>query len=267
MSSLHTLIAAPPSGRTRPLLIDADRYATEVVRQGAPIPWTDLALVTGHVAQVTSLLGPDAVWIDVAAWYAAYTATAPDLVTDMGARTRAGYALRTLLGHEQAAGALHTTVRTIAASSRRQLVLHTPSPACWLRQAHALAGTPLEEVDEDQADSASMYLAEWLGHLGSLPVALVLLDARRSVSEPDGMPVEHLAAYTALTNVAGHFAWTLALRTEDGIEVGAGEPTIGILDECFWITGAGIPDGEVIVADIPPTARPEHVLDQLAALR
>ncbi len=68
-SSLQALVAAPPSGRSRPLLIDSDRYATEVVLQGAPDP------VDGHrradrttSAKVTSLLGPDAVWIDVAAF-------------------------------------------------------------------------------------------------------------------------------------------------------------------------------------------------------
>ncbi len=46
--SLKTLAAAPPSGRPRPLLINDDGYSTAVIRQGAPIPWTDTTLAAGH---------------------------------------------------------------------------------------------------------------------------------------------------------------------------------------------------------------------------
>ena len=55
MSSLKSLITSPASGRTRPVLIDHTDYATAVIRQGQPIPWADLAALTGHHGQVHAL--------------------------------------------------------------------------------------------------------------------------------------------------------------------------------------------------------------------
>lgn len=266
-SSLRALVAAPPSGRARPLLIDADAYATAVIRQGVAMPWSDIASLTGHVTQVGALLGPDAVHVDVAAWYGAHVEGTPDLMKAMGARTRSGYALRTMLGDEPAVERLVTTVRTLATSSRRQVILQTPSPARWLSRAHALAGTALEEVTEDQADSAAMYVAEWLGRLGSVPAALVLLDASGVAGDAPVRTTETLAAYTAIANVAEHFDWTLALRVGGTIEVAAGQPTIALLEDRYWTDDATLPDADVLLTAIPAQARPEYVLDQLKRLR
>ncbi|WP_416985223.1 hypothetical protein [Streptomyces sp. T028] len=266
-SSLHSLAADPPSGNARPLLVESDAYAAAVIRQGAPIPWTDLAALAGHVGQVHSLLDPDALWVDVEALYGAHLAVEPDLVTEMGARSRTGHALRTLLGADSGVDRVLTTVGTLAEATKRRVVLDVPSPARWLARTHALAGRPLDGVDEDQADSASMYLAEWLGKLGTLPVALVLLDARAAEGDAEVVALETLSACSSLTNVAGHFEWTLALRDEDTVEVPAGEPGIGLVPGDHWTGGAGVPAADVLLAGIPPTASPERVLDQRARLR
>lgn len=265
-SSLQALVADPPSGRSRPLLIDSDRYATEVVLQGAPTPWTDIAALTNLVTKVTSLLGPDAVCIDAAAFYAAYATASPELTSAMGARSRTGFPMRTLLGDDHALEAFAATTRTIADSSRRRVVLRAPSPARWLCRAHAVVGNPLDGVDEDQADSASMYLAEWLGKLGSVPVALVLLDTRPTEADPFVEAEERLTSYSAISNVTGHFEWTLGIRDGAAVEVGPGEPSVEILPETFWTNGARVPDADVILTTIPPSATPEHVLDRLAGL-
>ncbi len=265
-TSLRALLAAAPSGRTRPLLLDSDDYATAVIRQGTPPPWTDIAALTGQARQVGALLRPDAVWVDVGALYAELVADRPDLAEAMRARTRTGYPLRALLADGQAREHLVATLTTLAQACRAGVVMQLPSPARWLAWAQASVGRPLDSVDEDQADSAGMYLAEWLGGMGRVPVALVVLDARARPGEPASLVTESLAGYSAIGNVAAHFEWTLALLDGSGVQAGPDEPSIGLVDQEFWLGGAELPAGDVLLATIPAAARPEHVLDQLAAI-
>jgi hypothetical protein len=295
-TSLQSLATCAPSGRSRPLLLEYDAYAAAVLRQGTPVPWTDLAALTGHVGQVHSLLDPDAVWLDVEALYAAQLADRPDLVAQLGSRPRPGFALRELLGDPGMVEAVSTALAALAALTRRPVVLDVPSPARWLARAHALAGTPLGTIDADRADTASMYLAEWLGKLGGLPVALLVLDARPTPVEQAHVETaaigtaESLASYSSIANVVGHFEWGLALRDVTGVEVPPGEVSIGLLPDEFWTAGAepdpvdpgrpgaaavgvpadvpaGVPAGEVLLATVPTGASPERVLEQIARLR
>ncbi|MFY2859655.1 hypothetical protein ACOJVU_07560 [Mycobacterium sp. THU-M104] len=261
--SVKSLVAAPPSGRARPLLINDVDYSTAVIRQDAPLPWTDTTLAASHFGQVRDLLDPDALWIDIRRLQSAHTGTRPELLAAMGARTRTGYPLRTLLRDETMLAASLEVLGTLASTTRRQLVLHVPSPASWLSWTHSVAGNPLDGVDSDRADNASMYVAEWLGQLGSLPVALVLLDARGRPAETP----ERLGAYTAIANVAGHFDWSLALWDDSGIERAPGDPAIRLLADEFWTSGADIPDADILVSTIPGSASPEQVLEQLGKLR
>ncbi len=266
-TSLDTLHEAAPSGRARPLLLDHGDYGTAVIRQGRPVPWTDLAALTGYFGQVNGLLGPDTTWVDVAAVYDAHLAAHPELVTAMGSRTRTGFAMRTLLADEEGIDLVLRTAGTLTEASRRRAVLAVPSPARWLARAHQLAGNPLEAVDEDDADRASVYLAEWLGRLGSVPVDLVLLDARGGEDETPVETKEPVDGYSAISNLARHFGWSVAVRRDEGVEASEGDVRIGLVPESFWLDGADLPDGAVLVATIPPSASPERVLDQLALLR
>lgn len=266
-SSLQTLVGAAPSGRSRPLLLDHSAYGTAVLRQGRPVPWTDLAELTGYFGQLNGLLDPDTTWVDVAALYDAHLSVHEDLVAAMGSRTRTGYAMRTLLTDDDGVDLLLRTATTLGEATRRPVVLAVPSPARWLAQAHQVAGTPLDEVDEDGADKASMYLAEWLGRLGSLSVGLLLLDARYDDEKTPVATEEDLEGYTSITNVADHFGWSVAMRRDEGIAAGKGEPTVGLVPDSFWLEGAELPDGDCLVATIPAAAMPERVLDQLTLLR
>lgn len=268
MSSIDALLDAAPGGRA--LVIDSDAYATAVLRQGGEIPWGDLAALTGHLTQVHALLNPDAVFIDAQAFYGARLAAGPDLVTAMGARDRAGYALRTLLGDEPATQALAAAVRTLANSTRRLVVLSVPSPGRWLTRAHDLAGTPLAEISNDNADRAATYLAEWLGRLGSVALALLVLDARTGTAESAAIESrEELANYPSLTNVAGHFGLTLALRSDSSVEVAGGATRAVVLPEAFWHGQGEAPtDGaQLVLTTIPADALPETVLARRALLK
>ncbi len=265
-SSLEKLVSTSPSGRSRPLLLDHSAYGMAVIRQGRPVPWTDLAELTGYFGQIHSLLDPDATWVDVAALYAAHLDASEGLRAEMAARTRTGYAMRTLLADEEGIDLVLRTASTLTESSRRPVVLAVPSPARWLGQAHVAAGTPLGTVDEDGADRASMYLAEWLGRLGGLTVALVLLD-RRGVEETPVKAEEDLAGYTAINNVADHFGWSVAMRGPDKVDTRRAEPAVGLVPESFWLEGTQPPGGSALIGTIPDTASPERVLEQMALLR
>lgn len=259
---LKTLVAEPPSGRRHPVLIDAVDYSTTVIRQGAPIPWTDTAALAAHFGLVRNLLDPDAQWIDIRRMLEAHCAAHPERVTAMAARTRTGYPLRTVLGDDALTATIVEALGTVAATSGRPLVLHVPSPARWLGWAHQLAGNPLDEVDADRADGASMYIAEWLGRLGSLPLALVLFDARTA----DSAAPEDLTSYSAVANVAAHFDWSLAMWQPAGISSAPGTPTLGVVPVGFWTASEAAPETDVLVATIPTSGVPETVLDQLASL-
>ncbi len=266
-SSLQTLISAAPRGRRRPLLLDHSAYGTAVLRQGRALPWTDLAELTGYFAQLNGLLDPDTTWVDVGALYAAHLAAHEELVAAMGTRSRTGYAMRTLLADDDGVDVVLRTATTLSEASRRPLVLAVPSPARWLAQAHRVAGTPLDAVDEDGADKASMYLAEWLGRLGSLPVALLLLDARYDDEKTAVSVEEDLAVYSSITNVADHFGWSVALRRDEGVATGDHEASVGIVPGSFWLGDEDVPEDSVLVATIPAAASPERVLEQATKLR
>lgn len=265
-SSMQALTSATPSGRSRALLVDSDAYAQRVARQGAPIPWLDLAALSGYFAQVTALLNCDAVWVDVGQLYEAHVANNPELKADMGQKSRAGFALRRLLGHEPTAASVEATLETIADAVGRPVVMRLPSPANWLGRAHQIAGTPVEEVSEDNADSAGMYVAEWLGRMGAVPVALVLLDAQAGPGSTRVVDAESLTAYSSIVNVAGHFGWTLGLRSADSVQTPSGDISFGVVLEEFWAGEGNVPVGDALLARIPVDAEPEEVLIKLRQL-
>lgn len=267
MSTLHDLTSAAPSGRTVPLLLDYLAYSTTVIRQGKPIPWADLPELTGFVGQVVSLLEPDSVWFNVADWYDSQLSRRSEITIDMGEKSRTGFAMRTLLSDDDLIAELQTTLDTVAQTSCRPLVLHLPSPARWISRTHHQAGTPLSSVTEMNADSSSMYIAEWLSKLGSPPVSLVLLDTRPHHDDAPVETPEKLETYQSITNVADHFGWAVALRDPDSVHVTTDTPSVGVIPTSFWYDTADLPDVTIRLGEVPADANPEHILDQLALTR
>lgn len=265
-SRFESLLASPPSGRSRPLLLDASNYATRVLRQGNPIPWHDLAALSGVVGQVHALLDPDTTWLDVSAIHAGHVAGHPDLVRAMGARSRTGYALRTLLGDDAAVEYVTKVGQTLFQSTGRPLILSCPSPGRWLALVQEAAGKPVLEVNADAADTASMFVAEWLGKLGELPVAAVIFDARPG-QEDALVAAEALSTYTAVTNVAAYLDWPVALRGPQGVETTA-SASFSQVPPDFWSGSAPIlEEADVLLADLPSDALPEAVLEYVGKIQ
>ncbi len=102
----------------------------------------------------------------------------------MAAKSRTGYALRTLLADNDTNKAVLEFATVFAQTARQPVVLRIPSPMEWLIGTHRFGGAEnLSDLAADDAENASMYVSDWLRAFAALPVAGLLLD-NRSDQEP-----------------------------------------------------------------------------------
>lgn len=234
------------------LVLDAGAYAQRVLLQGAEIPWEP----TAHarlLAQVAALLRPDLSLIDLGAFVPAAVDARPELRARLSGARRPTAALRALLADEDLARVATELVRVVAAMSSAPVAVQIPSPAAWLAAVAGAARDP--EFDADDAENASVYLADWVRRFSALPVDTLLLDGRGAPQE------ESLDAYGPLLGLAEHYRWAIGLRRHDALDLatGAGE----VLDGAFW-GGASVPeprDAVLVISRIDPGAQPETVLE------
>ncbi|GEL19228.1 hypothetical protein [Pseudonocardia asaccharolytica] len=263
--AFHSVVSAPPSGRGRGLILDHHDYAQAVILQGKLVPWDDVTRYTRFLGQAQGLLRPDTTLLDLGAFYAHAIGADPALVAAMSARSRTGYALKTLLAHEATQAAALEFASVVAQSARQPLVAQVPSPLRWLATTHRLAGAgDIGDITADHGENMAVYVADWLRRFATLPVSLLLLDGRRA--DLPGLPAEDLGRYSPIGNAAEHYRWTLGCRRDGGIEVAGGVTGVAVPAE-FWLAdGVEVPAGDFLVAEIPAAAEPETVLKKLAEL-
>lgn len=265
--TLDDVLRRPSSNRTAPLILDHASFGSHRLLRDRPVPWTDPVACQGYFGQAQSLLRPDATLVDIGAAYAQHLELRPDLASAMAAKRRTGFALKALLADSCVATQVAHLVRVLSQTSREPLVLQIPSPMRWLALAQLAAGDrDLSGIQPDHAEGASMYVADWLRGFEELPVAVLLLDARRDdVPGLAGLPADELTAYTPLTNVTAHYRWGLALRTEGTLDFN-GAPDCGVLlAGSFWDDGA-VPAASLMLGEIPRDLEPEQVLARLELL-
>ena len=261
-----SLVSAPPSGRETAVVIDHQTYARAVILQGRPIPWADPVAYAQFLAQAQGLLHPDTTLVDLGARYEHSLAEEPGLRAAMSARSRVGYALKTLLSDERQAAAAAELVTVVTQTSSAPVVLQIPSPLLWLARTHAASGAgDTAELTEHHVETAAMFIAGWLRQLSALPIAMLLLDERRS--GPGELPHIGDDAYSPIVNVAEHYRWILGRRTDDGVTVPGSEVHGTAVPAGYWLSeSTTAPSGDFLVAEIPAHAVPETVLAQLAKL-
>jgi hypothetical protein len=261
------VLTSPPSGRADPLILDHAAFGSARLLHGAAVPWSEPVECQSYFGQAEGLLRPDATLIDVGAAYAQHLAGRPTLVETMGARGRVGYALKTMLADEPLADAVTGVVRVLCETSRLPLVLQVPAPLRWLALTSTTAGHgDPAALMVDHGESASMYLADWLRRVESLPIALLLLDGRRhDDSALVEVVAEDLDSYTPMINAADHYRWALALRTDDRVQLHGRDAEGVVLPRSFWVDQQA-PRGQLLLAEIPADAEPEQVLERLASL-
>jgi hypothetical protein len=261
-----TIVSTPPSGRGSAVLIDHQTYAQAVILQGQPIPWTDPIAYSQFLGQAQGLLKPDTTLLDLGAFYHHTVANDVSLRSSLSARSRTGYALKTLLAEEKTALAALELVDVVSQTTRAPLIVQIPSPMLWLAQTHSLSGAgEVTDLDSDHAENAAVYVADWLRRLSGLPLSMLLLDERWTGAAQ--LPVVDDAAYQPVSNVTDHYRWALGRRTSDGVTVVGSAITGTPVPAEYWLSeDAAAPSGDFLLAEIPANAVPETVLAQLAKL-
>jgi hypothetical protein len=290
VTSLLASLDAPPSGRERAIWFDAADYGRAKLLAGAAVPWNSPADLAAFFGKLQGMFGSDAVLLDIGAVFAQRADRDDQLRAAMAARTRTGYALRTLLADEQARGAASEAIRALAATAGAvPLVLTAPAPGRWLAAAARQAGCDPGPAEAGQAETAAMYCADLLRTFASAGVGGLLL-------EEGDVPAGELIsaeAYRSVLNIAEHYEWPVLVRTEaaaswpygnvPGVAAWAGvgppdwpDPAAGrwgiVAGPDFW-DGAGFWDGTgppagagFVLATVPAQADPETVMKRVRTL-
>jgi hypothetical protein len=281
MSGLLASLDAPPSGRARAVWFDAAAYGRARLLGGGDVPWQAPAELASFFGKTQAMFGSDAILADVADVFAQRAAADQALRAAMAARSRPGYALRTLLGDEQARADAAEAVGALAATKGMvPLVLTVPAPGRWLAAAAAQAHPGGVAPDAGQAGTAAMYSADFLRTFGETGVDGLLLDE-------GPVPADELTdpeAYRPVLNVAEHYGWPVLVRTEaaaawphgqvPGIAVWIGSSAVArppglqgvVAGPEFWAHADPPADAGLVLVQIPAQADPEAVMKRVRAL-
>lgn len=213
MADLLAALDVPPSGRSQATWFDSLAYCQAKLLSGGPVPWDSPGEVAAFFGKAQGMFRSDALLVDLGDLLAWRVGQDAPLRTAMAARSRPGYALRTLLGDEQARAVAAEGVTAVAASAGVvPVVLSVPSPARWLAVAATQAGFGADAEagppDPDRAETAAMYTADFLRTFAGLGVDGLLLDEGPAfVGE-----LIHPEAYRPVLNVADHYGWPVLIR-------------------------------------------------------
>ena len=279
MGAFLELLRRP--GGTSVIWLDSHNYTGRLLAGGAP-PWLDVAAFVAWQRKAQGLLKGSVASLPVAPVAAAWLEAHPDLRGAMGAKTRSVYPLKTLLADERLREHLVEMASGMRAALTGLLALALPSPRAWVALAYRQGHGETVEVGEDEADSASVYMADFLRAFGEVGLDAVLL---QEASEDQPNKVEDLHAYQAVYNVAVHYKWDVGLQLSSATALSGAAPA----DLAFVVASDKVLDGlphgialgdafwngaERLVmrgvdfhfAEIPEDAIPERVLERLASL-
>jgi len=267
-TSLISIVAAPPSGRAKAVVLDHHDYASSVILRGRAVPWDNAVEYCAYFSQAQGLLRPDTALLDLSRLYDHLATGNTRLEAAMAGRSRTGYALRTLLADEGTTKSVQEFATVFAQTARQPVVLRIPSPMNWLLATHAFGGAAdVAELSADDAENASMYVSDWLRSFTKLPIAGVLLDDRCHKDGGTHVSVP-LETYSPIANVTGNYRWTLGQLDGRQVKLHAETAEGGYIPDTFW-HGAQIalPDTDFFYAEVPVSARPEDVLARLESFK
>lgn len=267
--------------------LKSSAYTRRLLLGEASDPWISGAHYLAYFSQAHGLLKPDVAVLEVGELYDSWHAAHPgELATSLGNRRKPVTALRKLLEAEAPRKVLAEVVEAVLANLRGQtpLVLSVPSPRCWANRANRFTGSTDIALTADDAEDASMYVADLIRSVSAFPVSGVLLEEGR---DDANFNAEDLTRYTSIVNVVRHYRWSLALRLPNNAvpapEVlvdfdavispaleSAGAAALGRDISAAFATGGTTPPlsgRQFYFAEIDPGLRPESVLEAVAWLR
>ncbi len=289
------MAVTPPSEKARPLMgsvadllkraqpvvwLDSCDYSARLLA-GGHAPWLDPAAFVAWQRKTQGLLKSDVAALPLAPAVDAWLDAHAELRPAMAARTRATYALKTLLADDALRAHLVDLARGLRAGLRGMpLALVVPSPRAWVELSYRQAHSASLEVSADEADTAAVYVADFLRAFGDVGIDALLLE-----EAPEFAPAaaSELACYQPVLNVAAHYRWDAGLHLAQAGRFSGPLPGYGFViaspalagTACAWsappdsFNGAGPaePSSSFRYARIPRDAQPEAVLQRLAALR
>ncbi|MCP5364193.1 MAG: hypothetical protein H6905_02995 [Hyphomicrobiales bacterium] len=269
--------------------LKASGYARRLLLGPNDDPWLGASQYLNFFTQAQGLLHPDVAVVEVSDLYQSWLRRHPDLVEEIAAKRSTTYPLRKLLEVEGPRRLMVEVLEAVGATLRGQIpiVLALPAPRAFLNFVNRSIGRAKSNVDEDDLESAAMYMADFMRAVSNLPVGGLLLEDGPG---EDAFLATDIEACSSLVNVAKHYRWALVVRLVDGGEPGVLAATSEVADAIITTADAGFPDGKAIgidvgtalwvdgtlppsdpwrfaFAEIPPDKNPEAVLDALARLR
>jgi hypothetical protein len=266
---------------TRPLLwLDATAYAGRLLARDQ-VPWLEPAEYIAWQRKTQLLLDSDVIGVSLEQLGTAWARAHPALQTAMTAKPRLTCPLRALLSdaafRQHAAGLVQDLRRTFA---DRMLALLVPTPRAWVAGAYALAHGIAKSaaVDDDDADSAAAYLADFLRSFADCAADVLLLQespasSHITLNDPSYVPVANLAV---------HYRWSLGVHGAMALADGPNPAVSFVITPppvTFPVTGIAVPagfwfgtcrpqmTGNFLFAEIPTAIEPERVLERLTVLR
>lgn len=255
---MRTLLENPNSAPK--LILDAEAYAQQVLLQGKAIPWHEATAYANHLGQTVALLSPQVAVVRLDKMIQQEFADNDALVTAMGEKSRSGFALKAFMGDDDFKTAAGTLVTTVTKTLRLPIVVQLPSPLEILYlTARAAKPDSDPEFDDDQAENAAVYFADWLRAFTDANIAGLIFDER------PGTVAEE--AYQPIKNTAEHYRWCVGVRRENEVVFSDPQASIAVLPSDYWKTGEGGDVNSTVFSEIAQDAVPEKVLEYLAPFK
>jgi hypothetical protein len=264
-----------------PVWVSAWEYGLKLLNKNNDIDWSDIGKVVSYHRQLQGLVNSEVITIQVDEFYKYYQANTGSLKNSMKEKRRLGYPLRTLLAEPNAKKVLQEIVSALCDCYPNQpVVLELPSPKQWMALAYCYAHDYNHiEVSWEDAESASMYIADFLRTFSDCKLSAIML---KDVEFQGAGSDAQVAAYQPVINIAEHYRWQIVL---DGCSHGyTPSPSTGItfslgsvfsessgvkLSEAQWKSN-NVPDfsgNGFLFVEIPEDSVPEEVLEELTRLR
>jgi hypothetical protein len=256
-------------GASLPLWLDDTDYTGRLLA-GGRVPWLDPTALIAWRRRSVQLLKPSLTVLDVGRVTMAFAARMPA----PGAGQRSTAALSALLSYQPLQRHITEVLRGLKQCLRIPLALTIPAPNIWPGAVCRTEFSEDMEIDADQTDESSLYIADFLRNFAQLGVDAILLvdDAK---PRPDHG--EQLGLYQPVLNVCRHYGWDTGIKILNAPEddlgldfVIAPRGALGVdLGARFWEAGSIPPQvapGGFRYARVPEDAAPEYVLEKLAAL-
>ena len=177
------------------LHLDWTDYAEALL---GPADWADAASIAALFGKAQALLPSELIVLPVASVAAAHVAARAGLHSAVAAKADGAAPLKALLADARLRTMLNETLARLDGERRGAvLALGLPAPAALAQAAAGMAGATIPAADEDLADDAAVYIADFLRAFAGAPVAALRLGS-------DAV----LAAFDApLVRVAAHYGW------------------------------------------------------------